>query len=71
MVCASIAQHRTVWKNVRCMAGSRNSDLIATHTLHGRLQGLSLPACPAVKVRTLDHSFLGSVWSTPAVDASL
>ena len=71
VVCANTAQRRTVWKNVRCLAGNRNSDLIANHTLHGRLQGLSLAACFAVKMRSLDHSFLGSVWSTPAVDASL
>lgn len=72
MVCANTAQHRTVWKNVRCLAGNRNSDLIANHTLlHGRVQDLSLPTCSAVKMRSLDYSFLGSVWSSPAVDASL
>jgi hypothetical protein len=71
VVCANTAQHTSMRKNVRCLAGNRNNDLIANHTLHGRLQGLSLPACSAVKMRSLDRSFLGSVWSTPAVDASL
>lgn len=71
VVCANTAQHITVRKNVRCLAGNRNSDVIANHTLHGRLQGLSLPACSAVKMRSFDHSFLCSVWSAPAVDAGL
>jgi hypothetical protein len=71
VVFANTAQHRTLWENVRCLVGNRNSGLIANHTLHGRLQGLSLPACSVVKMRSLDHSFLGSVWSSPAVDASL
>jgi hypothetical protein len=49
VVCASTTQHRTVRKNVRCLVGNRNSDIIANHTLGGRLQGLSLPASSAIK----------------------